>query len=83
MNSIDPNQGEDPAVVSLQRDEAAGIERNTRQAAFPGVAFLAFRFCGESIFFAQARSFAVNGPPVSISAWSIIALNSAEFWRTR
>ncbi|MCX6592642.1 MAG: hypothetical protein NTZ56_14055 [Acidobacteria bacterium] len=78
-----PDNGKNSAIISLQRDEAAGIERNTRQAAFPGVVFLARRFWGESILVAHARSFGVSGPPVSFRPWSIMALNSDEFRRDR
>ena len=76
-----PDNGKNSTIISLQRDEATGIERDARQAAFPGVIFLVRRFCGESIFLAHARSFGVSGPPVSIRPWSIMALNSEEFSR--
>ena len=74
-----PHNGKHPAIISLQRDEAARIERDTGQAAFPGVVFFVLRLCGDSIFLAHARSPGFKGPPVSIKPWSIMSLNSAEF----
>jgi len=77
------HERENPAIVAIQRYKTTCIEGNSRQAAFPGEGFLVFRFCGDTIFLAQACSFGVSGPPVSIRAWSIMALNSAEFRRAR
>ena len=62
--------GEDPAVISFQRNQPAGIENDSVHAAVRG---LVPRLRAESIFLAHARSFGLSGPPVFCSASSTIA----------
>ncbi len=62
------DEAENPAVISLERDQPARVEGDAVHAAFRGLAFFAPRLRGESIFLAQAHSLAVSGPPVSASA---------------
>src|SRR5581483_4451149 len=71
-------KGDDPAIVSFQRNQPTGVKCDSAHATFCG---LAPRFRGESIFRAHARSFAFSGPPVSFRASSTMARNSAAFSR--
>jgi hypothetical protein len=70
--------GEYPAVISFQRNQPSSVENDSVHAAFRG---LAPRLRAESIFLAHARSLGLSGPPVSLSASSTIARNSAAFSR--
>jgi hypothetical protein len=70
--------GEDPAVISLQRNQAASIENDSVHATFRG---LVPPLRAASVFLAHARSFGLSGPPVFFSASSTIARNSAAFSR--
>jgi len=70
--------GEDPAVISFQRNQPASVENDSVHAAFRG---LVGRLRAESVFLAHARSFGLSGPPVFFSASSTIARNSAAFSR--
>jgi hypothetical protein len=70
--------GEDPAVISFQRNQPASVENDSVHAAVRG---RVPRLRGESIFLAHARSFGLSGPPVFFSASSTIARNSAAFSR--
>jgi hypothetical protein len=70
--------GEDPAVISFERNQPASVENDSVHAAFRG---LVPRLRAESIFLAHERSFGLSGPPVFFSASSTIARNSAAFSR--
>ena len=68
--------GVDPAMISFERNQAAGIENDSVHAAFRG---LPPRIRCESTFLAHARSFGVSGPPVLFRTWFTMARNSAAF----
>ena len=67
-------EGDHAAVVAIERDEAARVERQTDHAAVRRRFVGAAGFSTES---AHARSRFVSGPPVSASAWPSIAPHPA------
>ena len=66
---------EDATIISFERNQPASIENDSTHAALRD---LAPRLFDESIFLAQARSFGLSGPPVSLRTCSTMARNSAE-----
>jgi hypothetical protein len=70
--------GEDPAVISFQRNQPASVENDSVHAALRG---LLPRLRAESIFLAHARSSGWSGPPVFFSACSMIVRHSAALSR--